>query len=474
MEEPKPGGPAQSVQTRILVVEDDDEIRSAVQDALLDLGYEAHAEASADRALALIHEHVPAAVVADVRMPGMSGIEFCQRLTGDWPQVPVVLMTAFGDVDTAVEALRAGAFDFITKPVSFDHLASVIARAVTQRALVPAMVRLEDPAVPDGARDGLIGSSPALRAVRERIARVAGTHATVLITGESGTGKELVARAVHRGSPRRDGPFVALSCAAMPHELLEAELFGYRRGAFTGAAQSRDGLFQRAHGGTLFLDEIGDMPLGLQPKLLRVLEERRVRPLGASQEIPLDVRIIAATNRDLDGAVRAGHFREDLLFRLNVHHIQLPPLRERSEDVPELARHFLSRSRGESANASDAPPSAEPPGLTAAAEELLQSYHWPGNVRELENCLSAAVALVGQGRRIGVEELPERLQTGSARPVTLPPVEPVSLEEVERRHIEIVLRATGWNKALAARKLGIDRATLYRKLMRLGLTEAER
>jgi DNA-binding NtrC family response regulator len=458
-----------------LVVEDDAEIRSAVQDALLDLGYEAHAEASADRALALIHEHVPAAVVADVRMPGMSGIEFCQRLTGDWPQVPVVLMTAFGDVDTAVDALRAGAFDFITKPISFDHLASVIARAVTRRALVPAMVRLEDPTVPDGARDGLIGSSPALRSVRERIARVAGTHATVLITGESGTGKELVARAVHRGSPRRDGPFVALSCAAMPHELLEAELFGYRRGAFTGAAQSRDGLFQRAHGGTLFLDEIGDMPLALQPKLLRVLEERRVRPLGASQEIPLDVRIVAATNRDLDGAVRSGQFREDLLFRLNVHHIQLPPLRERGEDVLELARHFLAQGAGESsADASAAAPGTELPGLTPAAEELLKSHHWPGNVRELENCLSAAVALVGRGQRIGVEELPERLQTSTARPAIPLPVEPVSLEEVERRHIEIVLRATGWNKALAARKLGIDRATLYRKLMRLGLTEAER
>jgi DNA-binding NtrC family response regulator len=456
-------------------VEDDDEIRSAAYDALLDLGYEAYAEASADRAILMMHQHAPAAVVADVRMPGMNGIEFCHRLTGDWPQVPVVLMTAFGDVDMAVDALRAGAFDFITKPISFDHLASVLERAVTQRPLVPAMVRLEDPAVPDGSCEGLIGSSEALRGVMERIARVAPTLATVLITGESGTGKELVARAVHRGSPRRDGPFVGLSCAAMPHELLEAELFGYRRGAFTGASQSRDGLFQRAVGGTLFLDEVGDMPLSLQPKLLRVLEERRVRPLGSSQEVPLDVRIVAATNRDLDQAVRLGQFREDLLFRLNVHHIHVPPLRERGDDVIELARHFLARGLGSATRAeAGAPPDVEAaPELTPEAEQVLRSHAWPGNVRELENSLSAAVALAPNGR-IGVSELPVRLRAQPGRGVPPPPVEPASLEEVERRHIEIVLRATGWNKALAARKLGIDRATLYRKLMRLGLTEPQR
>jgi two-component system response regulator HydG len=306
----------------------------------------------------------------------------------------------------------------------------------------------------------------------ERIARVAPTQATVLITGESGTGKELVARAVHRGSPRRDGPFVALSCAAMPHDLLEAELFGYRRGAFTGASQSRDGLFQRADGGTLFLDEIGDMPLSLQPKLLRALEERRVRPLGSPQELPLDVRIVAATNRDLEAAVRLGHFREDLLFRLNVHHIHVPPLRERGDDVMELARHFLARSASAIRVEPGAPPPAVPQ-LTPEAEQLLRAHHWPGNVRELENSLSAAIALAPNGR-IGVHELPGRLKAQAGRGSAPPPVEPASLEEVERRHIEIVLRATGWNKALAARKLGIDRATLYRKLMRLGLTEPQR
>jgi two-component system, NtrC family, response regulator AtoC len=447
----------------ILVVEDDDEIRSAACDALEELGYETRAEPSAGHALTSLHQSVPAAIVADVRMPGMTGIEFCQRLTGDWPQVPVVLMTAFGDVDTAVDALRAGAFDFITKPISFDHLANVLERAVARHSAQPAMVRLGDPDVPDGSFEGLVGSSEALRDVLQRITRVAPTSATVLITGESGTGKELVARAVHRTSPRRNGPFVALSCAAMPHELLEAELFGYRRGAFTGASQARDGLFQRADGGTLFLDEIGELPLTLQPKLLRVLEERRVRPLGSPSEIPLDLRIIAATNRNLEQAVAQGQFREDLLFRLNVHHIELPPLRERGSDVLELARYFLARGVA----------TGQSPELTSEAEQLLMSHHWPGNVRELENSLSAAMALAPAGR-IGVGELPARLQASAGRASSSEPAEPASLEEVERKHIEIVLRATRWNKALAARKLGIDRATLYRKLMRLGLTEPRR
>jgi DNA-binding NtrC family response regulator len=403
-------------------------------------------------------------------------------------------MTAFGDVDTAVEALRAGAFDFIPKPISFEHLTRVLAQAVGRQTEAPAMVRLADPAMPDGSCSDFIGSSEALRAVIERIARVAPTQATVLITGESGTGKELVARAVHEGSPRRERPFVALSCAEMPQGLLEAELFGYRRGAFTGAVQARDGLFQRAEGGTLFLDEIGELPLPLQPKLLRVLEERRVRPLGSSQEVALDVRIIAATNRDLEHAVRLGQFREDLLFRLNVHHVHLPPLRERGDDVMELARHFLARGArgqapasggfGEAAGAVSPPAAASAPAdrasgtstasvftLTPEAESLIRKYHWPGNIRELENALSAAMALAKDGS-IGVRELPARLESaGRGAP---PPIEPVSLEEMERRHIEIVLRATGRNKALAARKLGIDRATLYRKLLRLGLSEPHR
>jgi len=443
----------------LLLVEDDDEIRSSLADLLSDFGYQVRAEASADAALPLLHQYLPDAIVTDVRMPGLNGIDFCKRLMGDGPHVPVVVMTAFGDVDMAVDALRAGAFDFITKPIALDQLASVLERAVEQRRTKAGIVRLEDPEVLDGFRHGLIGSSKPMRQLMERISRVAPTDATVLITGESGTGKELVARAIHARSPRREGPFVALSCAAMPLELLEAELFGHRKGAFTGAAESRDGLLQGAHGGTLFLDEIGDMPLDLQPKLLRVLEDPRVRPLGGTHEVTLNVRIVAATNRDLEQAVAEGQFREDLLYRLNVHHIRVPALRERTGDVAELARHFLGAGvRGRSYQ------------LTPEAERLLSGHSWPGNVRELENCLSAAAALA-TSPHISVRELPARLQIPALGPEQPLPDESASLEEVERRYIEVVLRATGWNKALAARKLGIDRATLYRKLLRLGLSE---
>jgi DNA-binding NtrC family response regulator len=452
-------GQDQRPRASLLLVEDDDEIRASLQDILSDYGYAVRAEASADAALPLLHQYQPDAIVADVRMPGLSGIDFCRRLSGDGPHVPVVLMTAFGDVDMAVDALRAGAFDFITKPIALDQLQSVLERAIQQRRTKSGIIRLEDPEVLDGSRHGLVGTSKPMRQLMERIARVAPTDATVLITGESGTGKELVARAIHARSPRKDGPFVALSCAAMPVELLEAELFGHRKGAFTGASESRDGLLQGAHGGTLFLDEIGDMPLDLQPKLLRVLEDPKIRPLGGSQEVTLNVRIVAATNRDLEQAVAQSAFREDLLYRLNVHHIRVPALRERTGDVVELARHFLARgSRGRICQ------------LTPEAERLLSAHSWPGNVRELENCLSSAAALATSSY-ISVRELPARLQIptlGQEQPL---PEESASLEEVERRYIEVVLRATGWNKALAARKLGIDRATLYRKLLRLGLSE---
>ncbi|HKO89832.1 MAG TPA: sigma-54 dependent transcriptional regulator [Polyangiaceae bacterium] len=444
---------------RLLLVEDDDDIRGSLEDVLNDLGYEVRAEPSAEAGLSTLRQYSPDAIVADVRMPGLSGIEFCQRLTADGPAVPVVLMTAFGEVEMAVEALRAGAFDFITKPIALDQLASVLDRAIQRPRTKTGILRLQDPELPDGSRYGLIGSSDALRALLERIARVAPTDATVLITGESGTGKELVARALHARSPRRDGPFVALSCAALPAEQLEAELFGHRKSASPGAVEPRDGLLHAAHRGTLFLDEIGEMPLELQPKLLRMLEDPRARP-GGADDPSLDVRVIAASHRDLEQAASQGQFREDLLFRLNVHHVRVPALRERGADVVELARHFLSRG-----NASGRPSYQ----LSAEAERALVGHSWPGNVRELENCLNAAAALTA-GTTIGLRELPERLQSPSngQAPAT---EQSASLEEVERRYIEVVLRATGWNKALAARKLGIDRATLYRKLLRLGLSE---
>jgi DNA-binding NtrC family response regulator len=437
----------------VLVVEDDDETRLALSDALEDLGHQVKSEPCAESALtALEHEDVDA-VLTDVRMPGMGGIELCRRLSGDRPNVPVVVMTAYGDVDSAVGALRAGAFDFITKPFSVDGVAEVLDNALDRGRAAPSVQRLSPTEVGEDSFHGLVGSSPAMRALHRQIGRAAATDSTVLITGESGTGKELVARAIHRASERSGGPFVAVSCAAVPHEILEAELFGHEKGAFTGAVQARIGLFEQASGGTLFLDEIGDMPIDLQPKLLRVLQERRVRPLGASREVLLDTRIVAATNRDLDQAVRSGHFREDLHFRVKVLHLHLPPLRERERDVLELAQHFLA--------------SAGSKALAPEAEQQLLGYDWPGNVRELENAMHAAVALASGGH-IGLDELPTTVRT--RRSPSVPTAErPTTLEEVERRHIEIVLKAVGWNKARAARKLGIDRATLYRKLSRFGL-----
>jgi DNA-binding NtrC family response regulator len=441
--------------SRVLVVEDDEETRLALSDALEDLGHQVKSEPCAESALsALEHEDVDA-VLTDVRMPGMGGIELCRRLSGDRPNVPVVVMTAYGDVDSAVGALRAGAFDFITKPFSVDGVAEVLDNALDRGRSGPPVQRLSPTEINDDSFHGLVGSSPAMRALHQQIGRAAATDSTVLVTGESGTGKELVARAIHRASERSSGPFVAVSCAAVPHEILEAELFGHEKGAFTGAVQARIGLFEQASGGTLFLDEIGDMPVDLQPKLLRVLQERRVRPLGASREVLLDTRIVAATNRDLDQAVRAGRFREDLHFRIKVIHLHLPPLRERERDVLELAQHFLPRAGERTAT------------LSPEAEQQLLGYDWPGNVRELENAMHAAVALASGGH-IGLDELPTTVRTRRG-PSVQTSERPTTLEEVERRHIEIVLKAVGWNKARAARKLGIDRATLYRKLSRFGL-----
>jgi two-component system, NtrC family, response regulator AtoC len=442
---------------RILVVEDDDDTRLALSDVLRGRGYAVDAHPSAENGLRALQLNDVDVVLTDVRMPGIDGIELCRRLSGDRPDLPVVVMTAFGDVDSAVESLRAGAFDFVTKPFAAEQVEEAIRRAMERGKANPAVIRLEE--IPPGSDriEGIVGSSAAMREVAEQVARAAPTESTVLLTGDSGTGKELVARAIHAASDRREGGFIAMSCAAVPQEILEAELFGHVKGAFTGAGEGRVGLFQQANGGTLFLDEIGDMPIELQPKLLRALQERSARPIGGAKEVAFDARIVTATNKNLGHAVEKGEFRRELLFRINVLHIHLPPLRERGWDVIELARYFLEL-------ASEGGPACT---LTAEAERLLLAYHWPGNVRELENCINAAVALASGGR-VGLEELPTGIR--SRRPAHGPIlVDPVSLQDVERRHIEVVLRAVGWNKAKAARKLGIDRATLYRKLERLGL-----
>jgi DNA-binding NtrC family response regulator len=365
-------------------------------------------------------------------------------------------------MDTAIAAIRAGAYDFITKPVDLDLLVIVLERALQHRALQKQVKILEQAATPELMSGDLIGQSPPLRELRRQMGRIADTDASVLISGESGTGKELVARMLHRNSPRRAKRFVPLNCAALPETLLESELFGYKKGSFTDAKVDKPGLLHEAAGGTLFLDEIGEMALTLQPKLLRALEERSYRPLGSRTEISFDVRLISASNRDLESAVEDGHFRKDLYYRLNVIQLTVPPLRSRGTDILLLARRFLE----EFAIRSEKPML----GLSETTADKLLSYSWPGNVRELRNAMERAVALARHDRVL-VEDLPEKIRDYHQSHVILGSNDPQDLapmQEIEKRYIQHVLDAAGGNRTLAARILGFDRKTLYRKLQRYG------
>jgi DNA-binding NtrC family response regulator len=446
--------------TRVLVVDDDEEMCRTLAEALERRGHVATWRTSADDAFTVVMAGEVDVIVTDIRMRGMNGIELCDRVVQNRPDVPVIVMTAFGSLETAISTIRAGAFDFLTKPFDADVLVLAVERAVAERRLREEVKRLRSAVALDARDGGLLGSSPAMRKVHEMIARVAATDATLLVTGETGTGKELVARAVHDRGPRRDGPFVAINCGAMPEALLESELFGHARGAFTDAKEKRTGLFVQATGGTLFLDEVGEMPLTMQVKLLRALETRAVRPVGSNAEVPFDARIIAATNRDLETAVEERTFREDLLYRLNVIQIALPPLRARGGDVLVLAQTFLERfaARGKK----------DVRGLSPAVAEKLMAYAWPGNVRELQNAMERAVALA-QHELVVVEDLPERIRDYRRSHVIVAsddPDELVSMEEVERRYALRVLEAVGGNKNMATRILGWDRKTLYRRLER--------
>ncbi len=449
--------------TCVLLVDDDRILCETLAAGLGRRGFEVTWRTSGDEALAWLEGNDADVVVTDLAMKGIGGIELCQRIVGNRADIPVIVLTAFGSLDTAVAAIRAGAYDFISKPVQLDALAIALRRAAQHRALREEVKRLRQE-VGQGPRfDDLIGESPAMQRVYSLIERVAESDASVLITGESGTGKEVVARVLHRRSRRRAGPFVAVNCAAMPESLLESELFGHTRGAFTDAKDARSGLFVQARQGTIFLDEIGDMPLGLQPKLLRVLQERSVRPLGATAEIPIDVRIVSATNRDLETALEAKRFREDLYFRINVIHIELPPLRARPGDILPIAQHFAVQfaTRAEK----------NIRGISTAAAEKLLGYAWPGNVRELQNCIERAVALA-RYEELSPDDLPERVRDYRSTDlvvVTDNPAELVSMEELERRYIVRVLEAVGGNKTAAARVLGFERKTLYRKLEHFGL-----
>jgi two-component system response regulator HydG len=446
----------------VLFVDDDADMRGLVEAGLREIGFQTHLCASAEEALAVLPAEDFDVAIVDFQMPGMNGLELCERIVASRPDVPVVVLTAHATLDTAVGAIRAGAYDFVTKPIKLSSFQVAIERAARHRELTAEVVRLRESQAPHSF-GAIVGSSPLMRGVLDLVARVAATDSTVLITGESGTGKELIARALHQRSRRASGPFVAVNCAAVPETLLESELFGHVKGAFTDARSARAGLFLQASGGTLFLDEIGETPLAVQAKLLRVLQERVARPVGGDHEVPFDVRVVAATNRDLEAAVDEGRFRQDLLWRIQVVRIELPPLRARGRDVLLLAQRAVERFARAAGK--------KVAGLSPPAAERLLAYSWPGNVRELHNAIERAVAIT-RYEEITVDDLPERVRDYHGSQLVVAGDDPEllpTMEEVERRYVLRVLDAVQGNKALAARVLGFDRKTLYRKLERYGV-----
>jgi DNA-binding NtrC family response regulator len=453
------------VKGRVLVVDDDKDLGNELERVLQREQYETVIRQDADAAFQQVLESEFDAVITDLNMKGMTGIELCERIVQNRPSVPVIVVTGFGSMETAVATLRAGAFDFLTKPFNREQLCLSLERALRQRSIeteLRALKRVVEEQT-KGA-PSLFGESSSMKMVVDLIARVAASDATVLITGESGTGKELVARSLHEQSERRAGPLVAINCAAMPENLLETELFGHERGAFTDAKQAKKGLFLEASSGTLFLDEVGEMPLGVQAKLLRALEERKVRPLGSNREFAFDARIVAATNRDLEQLIREGKFREDLYYRINIVHLELPPLRARGTDVLQLAQVLLSKL--------SARHTKRVVGYTPEVAQKLLSYTWPGNVRELQNSLERAVALA-RFEQIVVDDLPPKVRDYQPNYLifgeTVNDAELLTLDELERRYIARVMRIVGGNKVQATKVLGVDRSTLYRKLERYGI-----
>ena len=427
-------------------------------------GYAVSEAADGDEALNLVRERAFDAVLTDVRMARMDGIHTLKSVLEYNPALPVVLMTAYSSVETAVEALRLGAYDYLIKPLDFEILRHTLRQAIEHSRLSVENRELRRQLSEAAARPGILGRSPAMLAMQETIATVAPTEATVLITGESGTGKELVARALHSGSARADKPMVTVNCAALAENLLESELFGHEKGSFTGADRRREGRFVQANGGTLFLDEIGEMPLPLQAKLLRALQEGEVQRVGSDAPLTVDVRVLAATNRDLREEVARRRFREDLYFRLNVISLEVPPLRDRGEDIPVLAAHFLERFAGRNRKSIR--------GFSPQAVDSLLRYAWPGNVRELENAVERAVILCN-GDLITRRELPaaitEAASPEEASSAAVGALAGLPLDELERRAIGETLRCTGDNKSEAARQLGITRATLHNKLRKYGM-----
>jgi DNA-binding NtrC family response regulator len=446
-----------NVARNVLVVDDDLEMRALLRDVLEGHGYTVTLASNGQEALASLRDREYPVVLTDLRMKGMQGIELLTQIKQSWADTNVILMTAFGSVETAIQAMKQGAYDYLMKPVKNDDLLRATERGFREALLRSEINRLRREVGKEFSFNQILGKSKPMREVFELIRRVANSPTNILITGESGTGKELVAKAIHYNSDRKDAPFVPINCAAIPDQLLESELFGHMRGSFTDAKGDKHGLFEEAHKGTLFLDEISELPITLQAKLLRAIQEKEIRRIGATKPISVDVRIIAATNLHLAEEVKAKRFREDLYYRLNVIEVKLPPLRDRREDIPLLVDGFLKKcgeARGK-----------EVKGVTESALAMLMDYMWPGNVRELENVVERAVTL-SRRDKIMPDDLPPSVQgaLGDRRVLEEAAEKTLPLHKIEKEYIKKILEKTGGNKYQAAQVLGIDRKTLYRKL----------
>jgi two-component system response regulator AtoC len=452
-----------SLRVRLLVVDDEQSIRKLCMTIGSSLGYSCAEAESAEVALSRVEQEAPDLILTDLKLPTQSGVELLRQAKSLFPRTEIAIMTGHGSIESAVDAMKLGAYDYIEKPFRVEKLRLLLQRMAEKVRLVSENEFLRERVNTEDNLDGIVGASANIQDVLRMISRLKDTRTPVLIAGESGTGKELVARAIHFRGAMAQTPFIAVDCGSLVPTLMESELFGYEKGAFTGAMKSKAGLFQAANGGTIFLDEIGELPLEMQAKLLRVLQEREVRPVGSTAPINVDVRVIAATNRDLETAYREGTFRKDLYFRLNVVTVHLPALRERRSDIPMLVHHFLNRY--------------VPGGnlqVTPAAMKSLLQYEWPGNVRELENCVARAVAL-GDRQIIDVADLPPAIRTETGESSQRVAVENNSLSttalaDMERMTILKVFEQANGDKALAGRMLGISRATLYRKLKRYNIS----
>jgi len=463
---------APAAAAQVLVVDDEPDLRTLYELTLLREGYRVEAAATLAEACAQLAAKKFDAVITDMRLPDGHGIELLKRMSSEQRSERCIVMTAYGSAENAVEALKAGAFDYLTKPVDLKQFRTVVASAI-QESMLPAQrtartaTRASAPGASQNALQRLVGESAPMKIVKERIAKVARTMAPILVRGESGTGKELVARAVHACSHRSEGPFVAVNCSAIPETLLEAEFFGAKKGSYTGAAADREGYFQAARGGTLFLDEIGDLPLPMQSKLLRAIQERHVRALGSTQEDSVDVRIVSATHRDLGADVQAGRFRQDLFYRLNVIEIMVPPLRERREDLPALCTALLARIAQESGMPT--------PHLSDAVTQQLLAHPFSGNVRELENLLHRAVALY-DGEELQVDFAPTQApvtETGAElrpKPAPVPQDLQAYLDQQEREILVKALQETGFNRTAAAQRLGLSLRQIRYRIARLAIT----